>query len=143
MSNELTDINDIDAEIVKPKFYEYRQNNSGGIFDYDSNAGISVTVYVEAYSPEQANCRAEEIGLYFDGYGDCDCCGARWIAKSYWGSTVEAVPAKDEVLVRDDNADHYSFIHKWRKEGEYDTFVHPLNGEFYGAHAHMEHINRR
>ena len=56
-------------------FYTYRQNNSGGTFVYDESAGISVNVIIEANSREQAKRRAEQIGLYFDGQMDCDCCG--------------------------------------------------------------------
>lgn len=60
-------------------FFEYSQNNSGGGFDLDEN--VSYTVYVEADSAEEANKKAEEIGIYFDGIDkglDCECCGDRW-----------------------------------------------------------------
>lgn len=60
-------------------FYDYRQNNSGGSFYLDETVGHSVIVEAEDY--EQANKRAKEIGLYFDGAGDCPCCGNRWYAK--------------------------------------------------------------
>lgn len=63
------------------KFYQYRQNNSGGKFEYDKHDGISVFVIVEAHNYREANSRANNIGLYFngcaDGY-DCPCCGDRW-----------------------------------------------------------------
>jgi len=57
----------------KMKFYTYRQNNSGGGFN-----GPAVYVIVEAANCYDANRKAEENGLYFDGRGDCDCCGKRW-----------------------------------------------------------------
>lgn len=63
------------------KFFTFDQNNSGGKFDYDLEAGISSTVIIEAANANQANDRAEEIGLYFDGCEndiDCECCGDRW-----------------------------------------------------------------
>ena len=63
------------------KFFTFDQNNSGGSFDVDLKAGISETVIIEAADCEQANDRAEEIGLYFDGCEndmDCECCGDRW-----------------------------------------------------------------
>ena len=63
---------------VPSKFYTFRQNNSFGRFDYDAGRGISVNVIVEADSVDDANSRAERIGLYFDGSGDCQCCGTRW-----------------------------------------------------------------
>lgn len=67
-------------------FYEYNQNNSGGSFELDEEAGISHWVIIEADSEDEADARAEQIGLYFDGNGwgedaytrDCECCGPRW-----------------------------------------------------------------
>jgi hypothetical protein len=63
------------------KFYNFRQNNSGGHFEHDSFSGIGYVVCVQADSEEQAIARAESIGLYWDGCDkglDCDCCGDRW-----------------------------------------------------------------
>ena len=68
-------------------FYTYHQNNSGGHMDVDLEAGIGDFVIVEADSVEEANTRAENIGLYWDGVldgYDCECCGDRWDSK--WGS---------------------------------------------------------
>jgi hypothetical protein len=62
-------------------FYSFRQNNSGGHFEFNEKDGISVLVVVEADSVEQAESRAESIGVYFDGCEagiDCPCCGDRW-----------------------------------------------------------------
>jgi hypothetical protein len=62
-------------------FYTFNQNNSGGSFDHDPNAGIGYCVCVEAANETDANQRAEQIGLYFNGCDsgmDCDCCGDRW-----------------------------------------------------------------
>lgn len=62
-------------------FYTYDQNNSGGAFDFDADAGIAHYVIVEAASSDDADERAERIGIYFDGCDDgrdCDCCGDRW-----------------------------------------------------------------
>lgn len=66
---------------VKTKFYEYMQNNSGGSFSKSEQDGICEYVIIEALNVEQANTRAEDIGLYFDGCNngnDCPCCGDRW-----------------------------------------------------------------
>lgn len=63
------------------KFYEFRQNNSGGSFDHDEADGIGWLVVVEAHDADHANARAKRIGLYFNGCAsgrDCDCCGDRW-----------------------------------------------------------------
>lgn len=54
-------------------FYVYRQNNSGGSF-----IPPAVDVIVEAPSAAEADTIAEGIGIYFDGAGDCSCCGNRW-----------------------------------------------------------------
>jgi len=61
------------------KFYTYDQNNSGGRFHIDDN--VCEYVIIEAKSPEHANDRAKQIGIYFDGVSkgiDCGCCGDRW-----------------------------------------------------------------
>ena len=63
---------------METKFYEYRQNNSGGSFHRDEKIGIDEYVYIEAESAEEANTKAEKVGLYFEGKGDCECCGNRW-----------------------------------------------------------------
>lgn len=61
---------------AKHGFYTFRQNNSGGSFDRQMGY-----VIVEANSPNDANRRAEEFGVYFNGCDtdmDCSCCGDRW-----------------------------------------------------------------
>ena len=66
------------------KFYTYNQNNSGGHFEHKPDNGIGKYVIIEADSAKEANDKAEEIGLYFDGCEsgrDCDCCGDRWYSK--------------------------------------------------------------
>lgn len=79
-------------------FFEFDQNNSFGKFDIDHKRGISTFVIVEADDFEEANYRAGRIGLYFDGQGDCPCCGNRWGKKceyddgdehpEHWGQDV-------------------------------------------------------
>jgi hypothetical protein len=62
-------------------FYFFRQNNSGGSFDYDYEDGIGRFVIIEALNSMVANKIAESIGLYFNGVEndqDCPCCGDRW-----------------------------------------------------------------
>lgn len=62
-------------------FYLFRQNNTFGTYDIDEESGIGADVLIEADSPEEANERAKEIGIYFDGVDigiDCPCCGDRW-----------------------------------------------------------------
>jgi len=56
-------------------FYVFDQNNSHGAF-----VDPAVFVIVEADTPQQANKRALEAGVYFDDnyFKDCECCGMRW-----------------------------------------------------------------
>ena len=66
---------------MKTKFYQFIQNNSGGAFVNSEKDGICEYVIIEALNANDANNRAEDIGLYFDGcYNgiDCNCCGDRW-----------------------------------------------------------------
>jgi hypothetical protein len=65
------------------KFYKFMQNNTGGSFEV--NHSVSVQVYIQAPNANQANIRAQQIGIYFDGVDrhlDCDCCGDRWYRAS-------------------------------------------------------------
>lgn len=120
-------------------WYEYRQNNSGGFFNYDPKNGLSVKVYIEADSVREADERARSLGMYFDGVedgADCSCCGNRWPSAEY-GSTAKTPPEKNEPMAE---RTFYSKLNssvsniKWMKEGEAEVFVHPKDGPFYGAH---------
>ena len=71
-------------------FYHYSQTNSGGSSDFDKEKGITHHVVIEAESASLADRRAEAIGLYFDGEGDCPCCGIRW-NEAYEGTDVPSV----------------------------------------------------
>lgn len=94
-------------------FFDYNQNNSGGSFDYDDEAGITETVIIEASNASDANRRAGAIGIYFNGCEDgrdCDCCGDRWYPawgdgderpSVYW-RPVEEVPPKRSFVGRAD-----------------------------------------
>ncbi|WP_328742941.1 hypothetical protein OG436_29560 [Streptomyces caniferus] len=108
-------------------FYTYDQNNSGGGFDYDESRGLGIVVIVEADSASLADDRAEEIGLYFDGEDDCDCCGNRWYAASSGGDTVPSVYGTP--------VQSYAWKWKWAREGFPEAFVHFADGrvEGYGA----------
>ncbi len=63
----------------KAKFFHFNQNNSGGSFNSDKN--VCANVIIEAFSPQDANSRADSFEIYFDGCNqglDCSCCGDRW-----------------------------------------------------------------
>lgn len=65
------------------KFFEYRQNNSGGRFDVDET--LTIRVIVEAKDQEQAIKIGKDLGIYFNGCDegiDCSCCGDRWYEPS-------------------------------------------------------------
>lgn len=104
-------------------FFEFKQNNSGGSFDYDAETGISRFVIIEADSPREAVDKAENIGLYFDGvYSgmDCECCGDRWF-NIYWDEKGSDVP-----LVYGEPVDSFASAAKWMRG--YEIFVHYKDG---------------
>ena|SRR5882672_133643 len=110
-------------------FYTYNQNNSGGHFRFDKQAGISHIVIVEANNVISANARAESIGLYFDGDGDCSCCGSRW-SESYSSDATDTPEVYGIAVVLGQSfedahsIEHYS--HKWITGPE--GFIHYLDG---------------
>lgn len=114
-------------------YYEYRQNNPDGSFRYDEKRGISHFLFIEADSPEAADARAEKIGIIFDD--------ERWHEANDWDAT-EDIPKANAVLVRNDN-DKDSYQFKMMGKNEYETFIHPLKGDFYGAHKKTRHIKRK
>jgi hypothetical protein len=84
------------------KFFTYYQNNSGGVFDINKKDGIAEYVIVEAMDAEDADARAQAIGLYFNGVDkemDCECCGDRWYHQHEKGS--------DEPLVYDQTPEDF------------------------------------
>lgn len=118
-----------EAEPKKPtKFYYFSQNNSGGSFRMDDLAGIGEAVIIEATDAKQANERAEEIGLYFNGCDDgtdCSCCGDRWYPASE--SDGDPVPSVYGTPVEESTGGMFRskvFIHfldKPFKKHEYKT----------------------
>lgn len=109
-------------------FFDYRQNNSGGGFNIDEDKGISVHVVIEADSAEEANSKAEAIGLYFGGHGDCQCCGDRWYAA--YDDDGDPVPS-----IYGDPISDYDFEAgygiKWNATGP-EAFVHFADGLIQG-----------
>ncbi len=82
---------------INTKFFTFDQNNSGGSFVRDSQRGICEYVIIEAINSDDANSRAENIGLYFNGCEDdrdCPCCGDRWYANSDKGEDVPSLYGK-------------------------------------------------
>jgi len=78
------------------KYFEFRQNNSGGHFISDDNVAHSVVIEAENY--DEAVDKALDIGIYFDGVEndiDCPCCGDRW----YDSENEIELPRKVSFLV--------------------------------------------
>lgn len=60
--------------IKNTKFYEFNQNNSGGI--YDVTEDVTSVVIIEAYTEQQAVEILEP--MIEDQSASCRCCGERW-----------------------------------------------------------------
>jgi hypothetical protein len=119
---------------VEGRFWIYRQNNSGGSFNYDDEAGISTYVIVEALSASDADFRAQNFGVYFDDdYSiDCSCCGQRWDrADSFWGS--DGGLTRDEMVEEVSHIMGWDLARKWMAEGQPEIFLHMMSGEVFGA----------
>jgi hypothetical protein len=110
-------------------FFTYDQNNSGGSFSYDPKAGISEDVVIEAASADDANERARNIGLYFDGCNkdiDCSCCGDRWHA-AYGKGTERPEKYGKEIIPNSNWSKDGTFDIKWIKDGP-SGYIHYLDG---------------
>ena len=67
-------------------FFMWSQNDSGGRFHVNDN--LTWRVVIEADSYQQAEAKAFDLGVYYNGVEeghDCDCCGDRW----YEGSELD------------------------------------------------------
>ena len=105
-------------------YFTFNQNNSGGTFDLDKEQGITYFVIIEADDFDDANDRAENIGLYFDGIGDCPCCGDRWHKQDCSEDGTE-VP---NVYERSPAEYVESKINSWMEAG-YGVAVHHKSGK--------------
>ena len=97
-------------------FYTFNQNNSGGYFK-----GPASTVIIEANDADDANHFARKQGLYFDGVGDCSCCGNRW--QLAW-----ECEATDTPLIYGQSPQEYQLEYKGTKRGEKGVLVVYLDG---------------
>jgi hypothetical protein len=110
-------------------FFEYNQNNSGGGFDVDHAAGLSHIVIIEADSADEANRKAEDIGLYFNGWGDCSTCGNRWYEASDYDA--DDVPSHYGTPIQDIEWGPFPLASKWIRDGA-EAYVHFKDGKFQG-----------
>lgn len=91
------------------KYYYFNQNNSGGHFHLDDSMVGAHTVVIQANSAEEANEKAEWLGIYFRGVEDgrdCSCCGDRWYKTDEQDST-------DEVCLRIWRSKHRVTLAEW------------------------------
>lgn len=103
------------------KFYHFRQCNSGGKYHQDSSKGICENVIIEAESPRQANKRAKDIGIYFNGVAegkDCPCCGDRWTRFKKNSTDGTDTPQVGNISV-------YKII---KSENNEKAYIHYFNG---------------
>ena len=104
-------------------FYHFKQNNSGGSFSFGENRGITHHVVIEADSASEANAIAEGIGIYFDGVGDCSCCGNRWHSV-YEYDKKDFPHVYGEEIEKAFNTSHLS---RWMEDGK-EVCVHYKDG---------------
>jgi hypothetical protein len=98
-------------------FFTYNQNNSGGSYAIDDT--ITRTVVIEADTADEANTKAEELGIYFNGVAegsDCACCGDRW-SKAY----------DDDGVLRMDLGE-YELNSYWVEKDEPIVYIYRKNG---------------
>lgn len=91
------------------KYYYFNQNNSGGHFHLDDSMVGAHTAVIQANSAEEANEKAEWLGIYFRGVEDgrdCSCCGDRWYKTDEQDST-------DEVCLRIWRSKHRVTLAEW------------------------------
>lgn len=91
------------------KFYEFKQNNSGGRFWFTDAVGYST--YVEASTEEEAlEIFGNLPGVYFDGVTaglDCGCCGDRFDRNAWDASEEEALSQPEWPWHGAHNVVHY------------------------------------
>jgi hypothetical protein len=122
-------------------FYTFYQNNSGGVFSFKQDA-ISHFVIIEAESDEEANKKAESLGIYFDGCStgrDCECCGDRWSACYDNGcSSGEPFPC---IYGEDVSTGVYTGTHSWMEDRP-EGFIHYVDGRIVPVHVQKEQVER-
>ena len=106
-------------------YYTYDQNNSGGHFIL--NDRVTYTVIVEAKSAAEADEKAEDHGIYFNGCNDgrdCPCCGDRWHKQWGEGSKTPEIYGKHPKEHKDvmcKKGEVYCYI--YHADGTKETFI--------------------
>lgn len=106
-------------------FFCFNQNNTGGSWQFEEGQ-ISHFVLIEADSATQANAKAEDIGIYFDGCEsgrDCSCCGNRWYKVHKNEGTN-----KPMIYDQDVSGGVYTSDYLWMGKNP-EGYIHYANGE--------------
>lgn len=70
-------------------FYRFNQNNSGGYYVIDADAGVGESIHIEANNVDEARDKFEAIGNTVAGFDSfCECCGQRW--SPFWLDETDA-----------------------------------------------------
>lgn len=115
-------------------FFTFSQNNSGGSFEHEPNRYGFATV-IEAETAAQANSKAAELGLYFDGISDCPCCGWRWYEADDHDGTSEPKIYGQPLAKAAESDSRFGW---WGLP----IYVHYLDGRV-GTYEHIRDVQRR
>lgn len=118
----------------KLKFFEWVQNNSGGSFYV--NDKITRRIIIQSKTYEEAEKKAFELGIYYDGCSDgidCSCCGDRWcegneigLPKRKGSSRIKSILIKNIHQYCNFIVDNYGWI-----KGNPDCRVYFVNGDIH------------
>lgn len=119
----------------KISLWEFPQNNSGGRFHV--NESVSIYVYVDAESAEEANSYAEDYtDIYFDGCRkeiDCPCCGDRWRACHGSSPAFESIEELEEYYQKPSgwrtDQTIFEYTADWVEDGAPVIIVYLRNGD--------------
>lgn len=117
-------------------WYQFRQNNSGGVFQIDNN--VSLYVLIEAPHAVDAHTKASAVGIYFDGCEqgiDCDCCGDRWTQVNgpleqfvTWGDLFDFNGPPTTHNTVQSYAQTLAYESYWTKDGQPGVIVYHADG---------------
>lgn len=126
-------------------FYKFEQRPIDNFYQYDENLGISRLVLIEAETADQANERA--MGIIDDLRKKKKEREKRWnfVAEYYRWQGI--IPETDALLVYDENLafrrrPHDILIGRQMAPDQFEMFLHPLDGTFYGTYRRFKRIPR-
>lgn len=103
---------------MKPKFYTFNQNNSGGYYVNDKDAGVCEYVIIEANNPEEACEIFQNIGdSVVSFWNSCPCCGVRWC------NYMDESDGKDTPMIFGKDVNYLK-----KEMFQEECYIHYLNG---------------